>query len=250
MGLLSLLGAFTKVKTTQTGDQVAKILAKLDPDAVTESAIIELDDRLRIMTDECAAARREYQKELKQAEQARDLYNRRVAAAENLQAQLDANPSKDVEDALNELLETIESTAEDVEREEQEANDAKEILDAMEESCTELAEQLKALRTNAKKLKTELVRAEQESERAARREEQAKILAGIKKSTSGYTVAMEALEAAANDAKDNASASKHRATLLAPKPEVKNDIIAKAMGEGTAKPATSTKERLAALKKS
>jgi hypothetical protein len=247
---LKFLKAFGSVKAQQATEKAAELLARMDPNSVTEAAILEVEEQLDVMTEECAKARLEYNREKQEAEAINELNNRRLGAAEKLQNRLDADPSNvAVKEALDELLTTLENTASDVERENAEAKDAKEILEAMEENCASMAQQLKDLRGNADRLKREMVKAEQERERAAAREEQAKVLAGIKKSTSGYSAAMKAMEAATTQAKVEADAAKHRATLLSEPVKKSNSLIEEAMGE--VKPTVSTEslqDRLARLK--
>jgi hypothetical protein len=248
---VKFLKSFTSVKASQASEKAAELLARIDPEAVTEAAILEVEEQFDIMTQECAKSRAEYAREKAEADAINELNQRRMGAAERLQAKLATDPNNtDIQDALNELLTTLEETAADVDRENQEAKDAKEILDVLEENCSAMAKQLKDLRANADRLKREMTKAEQERQRAEQREEQAKVLAGIKKSTSGYSTAMKALQQATDQAKMDADAAKHRSKLLAEPVKKSNSLIEEAMGEAIPPISSeSLQERLARLKK-
>jgi septation ring formation regulator EzrA len=248
--MLRFFKNFGKAKASSAAEKAAELLARIDPDTVTEAAILEVEDQLKIVTEECAKARIDANREQKEADAINELQAKRMVAAEKLQAQLEADPNNtELQEALNELLETMEEVAPDIQRENDEAKEAKEILEVLEENCSAMAQQLRDLRKNADRMKKDILRAEQEKERAERREEQAKLVSGIKKSTSGFSVAMKAMEKAAENTRVEADAASIRAKLLAEPVKKSNALIEEAMGNTKAPISNSSlAERMAKLK--
>ncbi len=250
--MLDLFKNLGRAKAHQASEKMAELLASADPDGMTEAAILEVESQFRTVSEEVARARADYQKEKKEFDAVDALQNRRMKAAEKLQADLDANPGNaEIGAALEELLKLMEEAVPEIERERREADDALELLDALEESAKQMAEEMKNLRETANRAKRDMLKAEQEREAALRREETAQRVAGIKQRSSSYSKAVEAMERAANSARQEADAAQLRARLLAPGETDKNRLIEQAMavanGEAPAS-SGSLSERLNRLK--
>ena len=250
--MLDLFKNLGRAKAHQASEKMAELLASADPDGMTEAAILEVESQFRTVSEEVARARADYQKEKKEFDAVDALQNRRMKAAEKLQADLDADPGNgEIGAALEELLKLMEEAVPEIERERREADDALELLDALEGSAKQMAEEMKNLRETANRAKRDMLKAEQEREAALRREETAQRVVGIKQRSSSYSKAVEAMERAASSARQDADAAQLRARLLAPVEAEKNSLIEQAMaaadGEAPAS-SGSLSERLNRLK--
>ena len=248
--MFNLFKNLGQAKAHQASEKMAELLATLDPDGMTEAAILEVESQFRAVSEEVAKARADYQKEQKEVDAIEALQNRRMKAAEKLQADFDANPGNgELAAALDELLRLMEEAIPEIERERQEARDAQELLNALEESAKQMAEEMKKLRETANRAKRDMLKAEQEREAALRREDAALRVAGIKQRSSSYSKAVEAMERAAGSARQEADAAQLRARLLTPTQAEKNPLIEAAMANDDNIPATtSLSERLSRLK--
>jgi len=250
--MLELFKNLGRAKAHQASEKVAELLASADPDAMTEAAILEVESQFRAVSEEVARARADHQKEKKEFDAVEALQNRRMKAAEKLKADFDANPANgEIAAALEELLKLMEEAVPEIERERREADDALELLDALEGSARQMAEEMKNLRETANRAKRDMLKAEQEREAALRREETAQRVVGIKQRSSSYSKAVEAMERAASSARQDADAAQLRARLLAPVEAEKNSLIEQAMAAANGEtPASSgsLSERLNRLK--
>lgn len=251
--MLNLFKNLGQAKAQQAGEKVAELLATIDPDGMTEAAILEVESHFRAVSEEVARARADYDKEKKELDAVVALQNRRMKAAEKLQADFEADPNNaEMAAALDELLKLMEEAVPEIEREQREADDALELLNALEDSAKQMAEEMKKLRETATRAKRDMLKAEQEREAALRREDTALRVAGIKQRSSSYSKAVEAMERAAGSARQEADAAQLRAKLLAPTQAEKNPLIEQALAaaNGDNQPgAASLSERLSRLKK-
>jgi chromosome segregation ATPase len=251
---MSIFGFFAKAKLQQSGEKAAELLASIDPEGMTEAGIGELEGKLKEISLEAAAAKNEFQKEQAEADSARNLYNRRLRAAEKLDADLQAAPeSTEIQAALTEILRLLETTTAEVEREEREAVEAKQILDELEAAAREIADELRQLRESAKHAQQEMEKAARERERAEKAEDRAKRLTGIKAKGSGFSAAIDAMQRAAEKERQHAEAAKLRAEVLTPPKAPENRLIDEALAavSGVSTPAPggeSLSDRLARLK--
>lgn len=250
---MSIFGFFAKAKLQQSGEKAAELLASIDPEGMTEAGIAELESKLKELSLEAAAARTDFERERSEAESARALYNRRLKAAEKLDGDLKSAPDNaEIQTALTQILKLLEDSTPDVEREEREAVEAKQILDELEGSAREIAEELRQLRDTAKHAQQEMEKAEREKERAEKAEDRVKRLAGIKAKGSGFSSAIDAMNRAAENQRQQANAAKLRVEVLKPHEAPENRLIEDAMAAVEGKPASnsgeSLSERLARLK--
>lgn len=253
--MLNFIKNLIGVKAEQALNEGVRILVEFDPKAATEAEMRSLEGHLDQLGRELAQARAAYNKEAKEAEEIQKLYNQRLAAAEKLaamqEAEVDPTRKADLEKSLNNLLGTLEEMGPDIAREEEEAKDAKSFLDSLEEAYNAAGAKFKAARKELEKAEREMRSAEIQKDQARRLEEQARRTAGLSKTTDGLSVAVKAMQETASKNKAEAEAARRKAALLTPtKAEAEDANIAKALAEvqGTAKPAQSMAERLAALK--
>lgn len=254
---MSFLGNLFKKHAENAVTSVQQFLVTLDPETATEAQIAEFSDQLTKASEELARARAEYKKELRESDEIEALYNKRLEAAAIIEQQVAATEDPQQKASLTESLEKIitmlEQMKPDVEREKQEAGDAKVMMDELTKFVEESAAALRDARSRLERARADMRRAELEKERAEKRARTAEVLAGIKKGSGSFNVALDAMQKKADEAKMKADAADTRSKLLTPTDSEKEDkhiaaALAKASGK-TDPATTSLSDRLAALKK-
>lgn len=252
---LSFFKNLVGVKTDQAVNTAIEALVRWDPKAATEAELRSMEENLDKLGRSVADAQAVFVKEKHEADQIKALFAQRVAAAEILQSQFDAEQDDQkrvsLEFSLNSLLTIIETMPADVEREAQDAADAKEFLDGLQQRYLEAGNKLKAARAELERAQREMNRADQQRDLARQREQAAREAAGLSGATNGIDVALKAMQDAAQKATRDAVASDAKARLLTPtNPEKTDGNIAAALAAAQGKPVgpKSLSERLAALK--
>jgi chromosome segregation ATPase len=254
---MSFLGNLFKKHAENAITSVQQFLVTIDPETATEAQMAEFSDQLSKASEELARARAEYQKDLKEANDIAALYDKRLQAATILEQQsseaTDPAQKASLAASLEKLVAMLEQMKPDVEREKQEAEDARLMMEDLSKFVEESAEALKQARARLEHAKTEMRRAELEKERAMKRAHATEVLAGIKKDSGTFNVALDAMQKKADADRVRADAANTRSKLLTPTNAEKDDAnIAAAMTQASGSPAPSTgslSDRLAALKK-
>jgi len=254
---MSFLGNLFKKHAENAVTSVQQFLVTIDPETATEAQIAEFSDQLKKASEELAKARAEYQKDEKAAEEIEALYQKRLQAATILEQEVaeagDPARKESLSASLEKMVAMLEQMKPDVERERQDADDAKQMMDELTVFVEESAQALKEARAKLDHAKAEMRRAEMEQERAEKRAKTAEVLAGIKKGSGTFNVALDAMQKKAEEAKVKADAAMTRSRLLTPTNAEKDDAnIAAALAKASGEPAPATvsiSERLAALKK-
>jgi hypothetical protein len=141
--------------------------------------------------------------------------------------------------------------APELEREKQDAHDAREFLEMLEQGYAEAGGKLKQARSELERARRDMARAGQQRQVAEQQAEAARRAAGLTRSTSSVTVALQAMQEAAQRDLASADAAAAKARLLRPtRPEQDDPNIAAAMAAASGKPPAPQNlgERLAALK--
>ncbi len=254
---MSFLGNLFKKHAENAVTSVQQFLVTLDPETATEAQIAEFSDQLKKASEELANARAEYQKDEKAAEEIEALYQKRLQAASILEQQVagasDPAQKDSLSASLEKLVTMLEQMKPDVEHERQDADDAKQMMDGLTVFVEESAGALKEARSRLDHAKSEMKRAEIEQERAEKRAKTSEVLAGIKKGSGTFNVALDAMQKKAEESRIKADAAMTRSRLLTPTNTEKDDAniaaaLAKASGE-TAPAGATVFDRLAALKK-
>lgn len=255
---MSLLGNLFKMHAENAVTSVQRFLVTLDPETATEAQIAEFSDQLNKASEELARARAEYQKDEKAAEEIEALYDKRLQAAGILEQQVaeavDPAQKDTISASLEKLVTMLEQMKPDVERERQDADDAKQLMDELTAFVEESAATLKDARSRLEHAKSDMRRAELEKERAEKRARATEVLAGIKKGSGTFNVALEAMQKKTEESRVKADAASTRTRLLTPTNAEKDDVhiaaaLAKASGQTTPAPGASVSDRLAALRK-
>jgi chromosome segregation ATPase len=254
---MSFLGNLFKKHAENAVTSVQQFLVTIDPETATEAQIAEFSDQLKKASEELAKARADYQKDEKAAEEIEALYQKRLQAAGILEQQVaeaaDPVQKESLSASLEKIVTMLEQMKADVEGERKEAEDAKQLMDELTGFVEESAQALKVARARLDHAVTDMRRAEIEKERAEKRANTAEVLAGIKKGSGTFNVALDAMQKKAEESRMKADAALTRSNLLTPTKIEKEDAnieaaMAKASGE-TGPAGQSLSERLAALKK-
>ena len=243
------------VKMNKAAAAGIEALVRWDPKSASEAELRTMEQRLDDLGREVAMARQSYDKEQREADTIQALSQQRMAAAEQLQQQVDAenDPARKatLERSLETLVSMLEQMTSEVEREKSEAVDAKDYLVMLEQTYAEAGGKLKTARSELERAQRDMARAAQQREQADRQAEAARRAAGLASQTSSLTVALKAMQDAAQKDLASADAKMSKAKLLRPtRPEQDDPNIAAALATAAGKPPApqSLSERLAALK--
>ncbi|MEM5790301.1 MAG: hypothetical protein AAGU11_23520 [Syntrophobacteraceae bacterium] len=254
---MGFLGNLFKKHAENAVTSVQQFLVTLDPETATEAQMAEFSDQLRKASEELARARADYKKELRECNEIQDLYDKRLQAATILEQQLaeatDPAQKESISASLEKVVAMLEQMKDEVDRERQDAEDAKLMMDELTKFVDESAESLRQARSRLDRARSEMRRAEIERERAEKRARATEVLAGIKKGSGTFNVALDAMQKKVDESRVQADAANTRSRLLAPTKSEEDDpniaaALAKASGKKTPEN-SSVSERLAALKR-
>ena len=127
--MLVFLKNLAGVKMDKVAQAGIEALVRWDPKSASEAELRTMEQRLDDLGREVAMARQSYDKEQREADTIQALSQQRMAAAEQLQRQVDAenDPARKatLEKSLETLVSMLEQMTPEVEREKSEAVDAK-----------------------------------------------------------------------------------------------------------------------------
>src|SRR3954469_20046623 len=253
--MFSFIRNLVGVKTDQAVQSSIEAIVRWDPKSGTEAELRTMEQNLDQLGLQVAQARASWEKEKKEADAINALLHQRMAAAEQLQNQLNAETEATRKAALAKSLETLvgllEQMAPDVERETRDATDAHDFLETLEKTYQEAGAKLKAARSDLERAQRDMGRAEQQREIAQRQAEASRQAAGLAGATSGLNVALKAMQDRAGKDLVAAEAANAKAKLLRPTSPENDDpniaaALAAASGKGSAP--SSLSDRLAAIK--
>lgn len=253
--MLTFFRNLVGVKRDQAVTSAVEALVRWDPQSATEAELRTMEQHLDELGRQVAGARIAYDRERKEADAIGALSRQRMAAAEQLQARMDAEGDAarkaELERSLGTLVGMLEGMAPDIDREEEDAKDAGGFLRSLEETYDRAGQKLKAARSELDRAQRDMGRAAQQRDAAERRAEAARQAAGLSQATSGLTVALKAMRENADRDLAQAESANAKAKLLAPtRPEQDDPNIAAAMiaAGGGGGPQGSLSDRLAALR--
>src|SRR5271166_5693360 len=126
------------VKMDRAAEAGIEALVRWDPKSASEAELRTMEQNLDALGREVALARQGYDREKREADAIQALSHQRMAAAEQLQRQIDAESDPTRKAALEKSLETLVSMLEqmtpEVEREKAEEVDAKDYLTTLEQT--------------------------------------------------------------------------------------------------------------------
>lgn len=224
------------VKTDQAVNGAIEAIVRWDPQSATEAELRTMEQHLDELGRQVAQARMSFDQEKREADAIQALSHQRMAAAEQLNGQIDSatdpNRKAELERSLATLVSMLEQMAPDIEREKRDAEDAKSFLESLEETYQQAGRKLKTARDDLNRAQRDMGRAAQQREMAERRAEAARQAAGLSSATSGLSVALKAMQDNATRDLAAAEAAASKAKLLQPtRPEKDDPNIAAAMAQ-------------------
>jgi chromosome segregation ATPase len=253
--MLKFMTNLIGVKFDKAAQAGVEALVRWDPKSASEAEMRTMEQHLDDLGREVALARQSYDRENREAEAIQALTSQRMAAAEQLEAQIATAPDlarkASLEKSLETLVSMLEQMAPEAEREKKEAADAKDFLQMLEQTYAEAGGKLKAARSALEQAQRDMGRAAQQRQQADRQAEAARRAAGLASTTSGLTVALKAMQDAAANDLVSADVQMSKARMLRPTaPEQDDPNIAAALAQAAGKPAgaQSLNDRLTALK--
>ncbi|CAM2058454.1 conserved hypothetical protein [Desulfovibrionales bacterium] len=252
--MFEFLKHFAKTKAEDAQSGLMRLLVEFDPEGASEAEISQLYAALTKITRQMFDAKKDYDRELKEAEEIRKNYDLRVNAAERLQVRLDATADTaekaQIEASLNKLVADLEAMTSQAEREQQEAKDAKAYYEELNAAVKIASERLNSSRTHLTNAKRRMDMAKLQAQRANEQEGRAKSLAGITQQTNRLSSALEAMTKRAEELEIDATVSHEKTSLLTSSKDDPDPLIAQALQEAQGKkPILSLQDRLAVLKR-
>ena len=218
--MLSFIRNLVGVKTDRAVNGAIEAIVRWDPQSATEAELRTMEQHLDELGRQVAQARMSFDKEKREADAIQALSHQRMAAAEQLNRQVEgeSDPGRkaELERSLGTLLGLLEQMAPDIEREKQDAEDAKSFLESLEETYQQAGRKLKSARDELNRAQRDMGRAAQQREMADRRAEAARQAAGLSGATSGLSVALKAMQDSAARDLAAAEAAAAKAKLLQP----------------------------------
>ena len=253
--MLAFLKNLAGVKLDSAAQAGVEALVRWDPKSASEAELRTMEQNLDALGQEVALARQGYDREKREADAIQALSHQRMAAAEQLQQQMnnESDPTRKaaVEKSLTTLVGMLEQMNPEIEREKRDEVDAKDYLEMLERTYAEAGGKLKTARSELERAQRDMARASQQREQADRQAEAARRAAGLATQTSSLTVALKAMQDAAQKDLASSDAQMSKARLLRPtRPEEDDPNIAAALRAASGQPPvpTSLSDRLAALK--
>lgn len=249
------------VKGEKVGRQIVDALVELDPKSASTAQLRVMETDLDKAGKLLANLRVELQRERKEALEARENYNRRLAAAEHLNSLLagttDEVKRASLESSLANLLTQLETLESEVLIEEREADEAEALVAEAEQAYREKAKMLTEAKSALTKAERDMERAKIQEEREKERANRAAQVAGLRGEGEGskLTVAVDAMQRRAQQARTNAEAARMKAQALTDLSsrtsenmgDANIEAALKAVGNSSGAGGASVQERLARL---
>ncbi len=257
--MFSFMKSFVGVKGQQLGQDIVKAIVEMDPQSASQAQLDQMEQDLDKAGAVIQKLRADYDRELREYDAVKKRYDQYLAAAELLQRKLDDPTTADkagVESSLNKLVAQLEQLQPEVSAEEKDVIEVKELIDQAQAAYREKAEALTNAKQGLERAKRDMQRALQDQERSAEKAQRAAEVAGLRSNKiSGLTVATDAMQRRADEARAKSDAAKLKAETLTTlsKPNADDANIASALrevqGGNAASGGSSLAERLAKLKK-
>ena len=229
--MLAFLKNLAGVKMDKAAQAGVEALVRWDPKSASEAELRTMEQNLDALGREVALARQGYDREKREADTIQALSHQRMAAAEQLQQQMNNESDPTRKAAVEKSLTTL--------------------VGMLEQTYAEAGGKLKTARSELERAQRDMARAAQQREQADRQAEAARRAAGLASQTSSLTVALKAMQDAAQKDLASADAQMSKARLLRPtRPEEDDPNIAAALRAASGQPPMpqSLTDRLAALK--
>lgn len=260
MGIFTVFKATSRKAVVEGERGLIMLLEKLGmDDVVDESQIMQYEEALNQVSVLAAKAERTYKKEQEEFAAAEASYNEKLADANTCQQQILSTSitlelKHKLENHLNSLLDEIEGMKPELDREKQEALDAYEHYNMLKETVEIKAGQLAQAKDALKNARRKNQALDAQLNRAKEREEQQKVLLGIREQVSTVDSVLNAINSDTAKKEQELAALRLRTNALKehekPSSATMDPEVAAALGKGASgAPVRSAADRLAALQK-
>ncbi len=257
MSLFPFMKNFLGVKGDQAAQGLAAAIVKMDPEGASLADLRVMEADLDKAGQAIAKLRAELAREQKEFDTVGKQYAELMSAAEILQKRVDdpatAEPQKaSLKNSLAGLVEKLERMAPEIDRDKKDVAATQSLLAEAEKAYQDKAAALAEAKQTLERARHDMQHAALEEQRAKDKAEQAEVVAGLRQSrSSGLTVALNAMQQSAEQARQRAEASTMKAAALTHVSDAGNDknvadALAQVRGTGSEK---SLSDRLAALKR-
>lgn len=241
MAIANFLKHFGNAKLEQAGEGIVNLAAAIDADGVSEAAIKQKQEEHAVLVKQLVDAKDELKREKQEFLDIEAVYNKKLAAAERAQEAGD-------DAAAAELLDAVEKIVPKLEKERKEFEDAERWLTEVQQAADEVAKELLGLREQIDAVKSATAEAKLATQKAQKEQARAEQLAGLRKSSNKFDVAMAALQKQADNQRKEAETAKTIADQLRKPTETVSSAAAKYLEDAPATSNESVADRLARLK--
>jgi DNA repair exonuclease SbcCD ATPase subunit len=246
---LNFFKHFVGVKAGQADEALVNFAANIDPEAVSEVAVKQMEEKHAEYVKQLAAAQTDFKREKQDYLDIKVVYDKKMNGAERAQADLDKDPNNtEAAAALSELLDSIEKMMPKLEKEEREYKDAERLMHELDTASNEVAQELLQLREILNQSKADLKTAQVDAERQKQNLEKAKVLAGLKTSGDKFDAAKNALQKRVEQTQQAANESRIAAEQLRKPVVTVSAAASKYLDDAPAASTETLQERMARLK--
>ena len=238
------------VKAEQADEALVNFAADIDPEAVSEVAVRQMEQRHAEYVKQLAAAQVDFAREKREFEEVKAVYDKKMNGAERAQADLALDPTNtEAAAALDELLDSVEKMTPKLEKEEREYKEAERLMTELSVASNEVAQELLQLRELLNQTKADLKSAQLDAERQKNNLEKARVLAGLKKSGDKFDAAKNALQKRVAQTQQEANESRIAAEQLRTPVATVSAAASKYLDDAPVATTETPQQRLARLRK-
>lgn len=250
---MSFFTSYTKTKIKSLIDDATSVIINADLDGATQAQLDMYYQKLRELSQKTVVSQEDYDNNLSLLEAAKADYNKKLDIAnvlnKNLESETDEAKKESITKSLNLLFDTIDTLKADIDKKTEDLSTSKEILDSWKEARDLSKEKLDKAQAQLKSAQARIAKAKADSERSKELLQARQSSAGVG-SSSKIDLVINKMNDIAKNAETEAKVNQSMSESLAPKKEVIDENIQKAMDEvnGVSHP-TNIKDRLSGYKK-
>lgn len=249
MASFNFLKNYAKTSAQRASDASVSLLAVIDPEGLTETAIKQSQDEHAEAVKQLTVAQADFKREKQEFEEVQKLFNQKLAGAERAQVALTLDPTNTVaSDAVIELLADVEKLAPKLEKERADYERAERFVVELQQYSNEIAGKLIQLRDQLNEVNAQAAEAALDLARNEKRKKQAETLAGLRTSSNKFDVALGALKKQADEKQAEAATAATIADQLTIPVKTISSAAASFLEDDTSAVTESVTDRLARLK--
>lgn len=246
----------SRVGKKQAGNALesfTQAVVAFDPETASEAQISLMEEELDKLGKRVGKAEMDVKKDHEETQALLTQYDRYLAAAERLEGQLEGveeGQRSTLEESLEKLVAELERLNPEIERERQEDQEAEAFATELRQAYDVAAEKLKQAQVQLKQAQRKMEQARMKKERALERAEGVRQAAGLSSSLGGLDTALNAMEKETEKAETTSRAAELKIGAFGQTEITDDPNISAALeaAEKPALPASSTRDRLAALR--